>query len=77
MTSCISSSLPRVASAGEQVPPISPSGQLSHGVVLNGLFSDQISANGDRPNLHRHTYHDGTVLEYDSEAHHLRAILTK
>ncbi|SCY35421.1 phage baseplate assembly protein V [Pseudomonas sp. NFACC37-1] len=59
----------------EQVLLFSPSGQLGNGVVLTGLFSDQIPANGDREGLHRFTYRDGTVIEYDSVAHHLNATL--
>ncbi|MCO7538333.1 phage baseplate assembly protein V, partial [Pseudomonas asiatica] len=34
-----------------------------------------IPANGDRAGLRRRTYADGAVVEYDSVAHHLRAIL--
>ena len=59
----------------EQVILISPSGQLANGVVITGLPSDHIPANGDRPGLHRRTYADGTVIEYDSVAHHLNATL--
>lgn len=60
---------------GEQVILLSPSGQLANGVAICGLFSDLIPANGDRAALHRTTYRDGAVIEYDSAAHHLRAIL--
>jgi phage baseplate assembly protein V len=60
---------------GEQVVFLSPSGLLAQGIALTGLFSDQIPANGDREGLHRRTYRDGAVIEYDSIAHHLRAIL--
>jgi phage baseplate assembly protein V len=60
---------------GEQVMLFSPSGQLANGVVFTGLFSDHIPANGNRPGLHRRTYADGTVIEYDSVAHHLNATL--
>jgi phage baseplate assembly protein V len=59
----------------EQVILLSPSGQLGNGVVLTGLFSDHIPANGDREGLHRCTYRDGTEIEYDSVAHHLNATL--
>ncbi len=61
----------------EQVLLFSPSGQLGNGVVLTGLFSDELSANGEREGLHRITYRDGTVIEYDSLAHHLNAVLTE
>jgi phage baseplate assembly protein V len=60
---------------GEQVVLLSPSGLLAQAVVLTGLFSDHNPANGDREGLHRRTYRDGAVIEYDSVAHQLRAIL--
>ena len=60
---------------GEQVILFSPSGNLAQGVALTGLFSDLIPANGDREGLHRRTYRDGAVIEYDSIAKHLRATL--
>lgn len=60
---------------GEQVILFSPSGNLAQGVALTGLTSDQHPANGDREGLHRRTYRDGAVIEYDSFAHHLRATL--
>lgn len=59
----------------EQVILFSPSGQLANGVVVTGLFSDHIPANGNRAGLHRRTYADGAVIEYDSVAHHLNATL--
>lgn len=59
----------------EQVILFSLSGQLANGVVITGLPSDHIPANGNRPGLHRRTYADGTVIEYDSVAHHLNATL--
>lgn len=59
----------------EQVVLLSPSGQLANGVAITGLFSDVKPANGDRAKLHRRTYSDGAVIEYDSQAHHLRAQL--
>ena len=62
---------------GEQVMLFSPSGQLANGVVVTGLFSDHIPANGNRAGLHRRTYADGTVIEYDSVAHHLNATLAE
>ncbi|MGL6094161.1 MAG: phage baseplate assembly protein V [Pseudomonas paracarnis] len=59
----------------EQVILFSPSGQLANGVVVTGLYSDHIPANGNRAGLHRRTYVDGTVIEYDSVGHHLNATL--
>lgn len=61
----------------EQVILFSPSGQLGNGIVLTGLFSDHIPANGDREGLHRRTYRDGTVIEYDSISNHLNATLAE
>lgn len=60
---------------GEQVMLFSPSGQLANGIVVTGVYSDHIPANGNREGLHRRTYADGTVIEYDSVAHHLNATL--
>lgn len=60
---------------GEQVLVLSPSGQTAQGVVICGLFSALIPANGDRAGLHRRTYPDSAVVEYDSEAHQLLATL--
>ncbi len=48
-----------------------------NGIALTGIFSDLNPANGDRPGLHRRTYHVGTVIEYDSIAHHLNATLAE
>lgn len=59
----------------EQVILFSPSGQLANGVALTGIYSDEHPANGDRAGLQRRTYRDGAVIEYDSVAHHLRAVL--
>ena len=59
----------------EQVILFSPSGQLANGIALTGIYSTAHPANGDREGLHRRTYRDGTVIEYDSVAHHLNAVL--
>lgn len=59
----------------EQVILFSPSGQLSNGIALTGIYSTANPANGNREGLHRRTYRDGTVIEYDSVAHHLNAVL--
>ena len=59
----------------EQVVLFSPSGQLANGVVLTGIFSTENPANGERAGLQRRTFRDGAVIEYDSVAHHLRAVL--
>ena len=59
----------------EQVILFSPSGQLANGIALTGIYSTEHPANGEREGLHRRTYRDGTVIEYDSVAHHLSAVL--
>lgn len=59
----------------EQVLVLSPSGELTQGVILAALYQTSIPANGDRPTLHRTTYADGAVIEYDREAHVLRATI--
>jgi phage baseplate assembly protein V len=53
---------------GEVVMLLAPSGELTNGVAIPGLFSDG-NANGDRAGLHRRTYDDGTVVEYDRDSH--------
>lgn len=60
---------------GEQVVVFSPSGQTAQGIVLTGLFSQQYPANADRAGLHRRSYSDGAVVEYDSQSHTLMATL--
>jgi phage baseplate assembly protein V len=55
---------------GEVVMLLAPSGELANGVAIPGLFSDG-NANGNRAGLQRRTYDDGTVIEYDREAHKL------
>ena len=59
----------------EQVILFSPSGQLANGIALTGIYSTANPANGEREGLHRRTYRDGTLIEYDSVAHHLNAVL--
>lgn len=55
---------------GEVVMMLAPSGELANGVAIPGLFSNG-NANGDRAGLQRRTYDDGTVVEYDRQAHKL------
>jgi phage baseplate assembly protein V len=54
----------------EVVLLLAPSGELGAGVAIPGLFSDG-NANGDRAGLHRRTYGDGTVVEYDRDSNTL------
>ncbi len=60
---------------GKQVLVLSPSGQTAQGIAITGLFSALIPANGDRAGLYHRINPDGAVVEYDSLAHRLRAIL--
>lgn len=58
---------------GEQVVVLSPSGEPSSGAVLGSLFSTDHPAPADRPTIHRTTYEDGAVIEYDRKNHILHA----
>jgi phage baseplate assembly protein V len=52
---------------GEQVVLASPSGDLSQAVILGAVATGTTQA-GDKGNLHRIKYPDGTVITYDHEA---------
>ena len=53
---------------GEVVLLLSPSGELGTGLVLPAGFSNQ-NQPADRETVKRTVYEDGTVVEYDREAH--------
>jgi len=55
-------------SVGEVVLLLSSSGELANAVALPAVFSSG-NQNGDRAGLHRRTFQDGTVVEYDRQAH--------
>lgn len=55
---------------GEVVLLLSSSGELGNAVALPAVFSEG-NQNGDRAGLHRRTYQDGTVVEYDRQSHTL------
>jgi phage baseplate assembly protein V len=57
---------------GEQVCLLAPSGNLSGGVIFGALFSEAAPANGASADLHRTTYANGAVIEYDRAANHFR-----
>lgn len=57
---------------GEQVVVLSPSGDLAQGVVLPAIFYNAHPANAATPTVHRATYADGAVIEYDRAAHELK-----
>lgn len=56
-------------SVGEQCLLLSPGGDLANGVALAGIFSEAIPQNDNRPHTHATHYPDGTVEEYDHDAH--------
>lgn len=59
----------------EQVIVLSPSGELNQGIVLGSICQQRFPADGDSIDVHRTTYADGAVIEYDRAAHHLHAAL--
>ena len=62
-------------SIGEQVLLLSPEGDFDHAVVLPALFSDKFAAPSTHPSHHTTRYPDGAVVQYDSQAHALTALL--
>lgn len=62
-------------SIGEQVLIASPGGDLSRGIIICKIFSDVKPANGNTGTAFRYTFSDGTVIEYDKDAHKLKAII--
>lgn len=57
---------------GEQVLVIAPSGDLAQGLVLPAIFYASRPANAAAATIHRTTYADGAVIEYDRAAHTLK-----
>lgn len=55
---------------GEVMLVLAPSGELANAVALPAAFSDD-NQNADRATVQRQTFEDGTVIEYDKEAHKL------
>lgn len=60
---------------GEQVVVACPDGDLAAGVVLGALYQDASPAPADSIDVHRTTYQDGAVVEYDRGGHKLTATL--
>jgi phage baseplate assembly protein V len=58
-------------SVGEQVLVLSPDGELAAGWILPGAYTDAKPAPATNPAIHRTTYRDGAVVEYDTAAHRL------
>lgn len=59
----------------EQVVVLSPIGELNQGMVLGSICQQRFPAAGNRIDVHRTTYADGAVIEYDRTTHHLQAVL--
>jgi phage baseplate assembly protein V len=53
---------------GEVMIVLAPSGELANAVALPAAFSNE-NQNADRATVQRQTFEDGTVVEYDREAH--------
>ena len=60
---------------GEQVVLLCPSGNPGLGVVLPALYQDSYPAPADVPTVRRWIFSDGAAIEYDREAHLLKAII--
>ncbi len=59
----------------EQVLLISPSGELSAGVVIPAIYQDAFPAPSDDEHLTHLVLQDGAVIDYHSNEHKLRAVL--
>lgn len=57
---------------GEQVVLISPSGDPAQGYVLAAVYQTSHAPPANAETVHRIEYADGTMVEYDRAAHHLR-----
>lgn len=60
---------------GEQVAVLCPDGDPAGGIVLGAIYSTAHPAPADHADVHRVTYSDGAVIEYDRAAHRLAAVL--
>lgn len=57
---------------GEQAILFSPSGELTQGVILAGLYRQAKPAPADTADIKRTLFKDGAVMEYDRAAHRWR-----
>ncbi len=62
-------------SIGEQVMILSPAGELTAGIVLPAIYSDEHPAPDEAPSVHTTHYPDGAVVSYDFASHALLATL--
>ncbi len=61
---------------GEQVIILSPAGELSQGVVIPALYSDQFPANASDRDIHRIDYKDGSWVEHNRKTGNFRIYST-
>lgn len=61
-------------SEGEQVVMASPSGDMSQGVILSAVSTQDTQAS-DKANIHKTVYPDGTTVEYDHEAKSMKTTI--
>lgn len=62
-------------SPGERCIVFSPSGELAQGVVLFGIYSEDNPAPAQSENIKLRKFSDGTVIQYDTSSHALKATL--
>ena len=60
---------------GEQVVVLSPGGDLTRGIILPALYSQEFDAPETSPTIHTTHYPDGAMVQYDHAAHALTALL--
>ncbi len=60
---------------GEQVIVFSPGGDLTRGIIVPALYSQEFDAPESSPTIHTTHYPDGAVVQYDHAAHALTATL--
>ena len=56
---------------GEQVVVLSPSGDMTQGVVLFALYQQKYPAPSDKSSEHKIEWEDGTLVSYDQASHDL------
>lgn len=62
--------------SGERCIVFSPSGELAQGSVLFGIYSEENTAPTNAANIKLRKFSDGTVIQYDTNSHVLKATLT-
>lgn len=62
-------------SLGEKVLLLSPEGDFNQAIILPAVYSDQSPPPSTNPAHHTTRYADGAIIQYDSAAHALTAVL--